>query len=161
MTDITRIPKPVFKPDEEEQKRLALRVPPFNKRYDRARAVIKESGGVLLSPYQKHDLAEALAELGRFDEAAALGTPRSEFYKQVWEAVWADDGDRCNCPQIQVRGKQAKDVLNEDSSLETSEIVLRHTFTVREVFSVKHGAVYPLVKCNLCGYLNVYEEAGT
>lgn len=144
------VPRPIVKEDLDEQRVLALKQPPRNKRFDKARAVLAEDA-------PDHERAEALAVLGRFDEAAALGTAKSEFYQKVWNAVWADDEERCNCSQIAVRTKVAKDITDENAGLDTKEIVVRHTYVVRPVFSVKHGQEFPLVACNACGYLNVYD----
>lgn len=143
-------PRPILREDLDAQRLLALKQPPRNKRFDKARAILAEDAPV-------HERAEALATLGRFDEAAALGTAQAEFYKKIWGAVWADDEDRCDCPQITVRTRVAKDPTNEQGGLDVKDITVRHTFVVRTVYSLKHGQEFPLVACNACGYLNVYD----
>lgn len=79
-------------------------------------------------------LAETLAEQGRFEEAARAahdgGNSDLYFeYLRLEAAVWRSDRDECAC----------------DAS---------HEYTLREVWSEKHLALVPVKTCAVCGLTN-------
>lgn len=129
--------KPNIEQNDAEQKALA-KVPPAR---SRGFGVIEETERVpphLLTSFQLEDYAEALADVGRWEDAAKLDTPRKEFYAQVVDAIYLDDAYTCDCPET--RGKK-------DDRYST-------WFVMREVFSPVHGQA-KLWKCNACADLNV------
>lgn len=85
-----------------------------------------------LLPDQLAELAEAYAELGRFDIAAETSlTPAMRgHYAEIWEAVLRDEADWCEHPE-------------------------QHQYAERDVFSVKLDADVHLLRCNICGLRNV------
>lgn len=86
-------------------------------------------------------LAEALAQMGRYDEAAEVEpdeTARAE-YQALWEAVWREDEETCPCEPF-VDGA----------------IALTHDHIAQEVISAKHdNKLMPAIRCNDCGFINV------
>jgi hypothetical protein len=89
----------------------------------------------------KARLADALAEQGRYDEAAAAAPSAEQQaeYAGLWEAVWRDDEATCPCEPF-VEG----------------EMSLTHDHVALEVISQKHGnRLMPAIRCNACGFLNV------
>src|ERR1043165_793118 len=81
-------------------------------------------------------LAEASATQGRFD-LAAESAPTEVLYREyqsIWEAELRDDDQWCEHPMV---GRIAP------------------VFVKQEVWSIRHGAVTPLLKCNACGFTNV------
>jgi hypothetical protein len=89
-------------------------------------------------------LAEAHASTGRFDEAARYETDRTlkAEYLRTWRAVWRDDAHACSCPPHRGSGRNA--------NLEVPTVYVK-----RDVWSVRHGRVVPLVACSKCRCLNV------
>jgi hypothetical protein len=89
----------------------------------------------------KARLADALAEQGRYDEAAAAANSpeqRAE-YTAMWQAVWLDDDETCPCEPF-VDGNMS----------------LTHDHVAIEVISQKHGnRLMPAIRCNACGFVNV------
>jgi hypothetical protein len=87
-------------------------------------------------------LADALADTGEFNKAAAFAPDkhRQELYADYWSAVWRDDDEGCGC--------------DDDTRLPDAPIFI-HVHVEREVWSVKHSAFMPLVRCNKCGFRNV------
>lgn len=149
---LPRPPVPNLERNDQKQSELASKHAPQNKHFSRAYAVLSELERLELTAHQRQDKAEALANLGRFDEAAELGTSQSDFYREVWDAVWKDDGDSCDCPEFKARG-----LVAEEGRVKERSIILGKWFTLREVYSVKHGQICPLKRCSKCGYLNVFE----
>lgn len=91
----------------------------------------------------RHQRAERLAIIGRYDLAAAE-EPDPVFkahYIEILEAVWRDDDEACSCEDVRGSGEHA-------------DITVPRHFIKEEIWSLKHSAVVPLVKCNVCGHLN-------
>jgi len=79
-------------------------------------------------------LAEALAEQGKFEEAAqtAKEAGNTDLYYECLRldaAVWRNDSDDCNCDRA-------------------------HQFTLREIWSEKHRALVPVKTCAVCNLAN-------
>lgn len=87
-----------------------------------------------LHPEQIEQLAEAWACVGRYD--LAIETTKNKdakaHYKAIWAGVWLDDSKWCKHPP-------------------------KHTFIKEYVFSLKEGKELPLLKCNVCGAMNVLD----
>lgn len=130
--------------EESDANQLRLRTePPRSKTFDRAYSVIAETPSEP-TPFQKQDLAEAYAAVGRFTDASQVGTAQSDFYRQIEEAIWRDDAERCECPTFTTMNQGVK-------------ITVGTWFTLREIFSTRHGKTMPLKKCSACDSLNVFE----
>lgn len=84
-------------------------------------------------------LAEALAQQGRYDEAATVApdAEQAQHYERLWEAVWRDDTESCECEPFR-----------------DGEMSLTHDHVAEEILSLNHNRIMPLVKCNCCGFLN-------
>lgn len=146
--DIDALPAPPFI-DEAKQKELdavqEIRArrhdAPKNSMTSRSRAIVAETDKVpphLLSVFQKQDRAGALAELGRFGEAAEYEIPQADFFRQVHDAVWnTDDAPSCGCPQTFDREGRGYDPR----------------FTLREIFNERTGKNAQLLMCNNCSAL--------
>lgn len=146
--DIDALPAPPVI-DEAKQKELdavqELRAKrhtaPKNSLTSRARAIVAETDKVppeLLSVFQKQDRAGALAELGRFAEAADYDTPQADFFRAVHKAVWdTEDAPACDCPQTFDREGRGYDPR----------------FTLREIFNERTGKNAQLLACNNCSAL--------
>ena len=150
---LPRIPKITPEKQAEidaEQAKLAERFDATGRVYDRAYAVIKESEPIPLkdmTPIQRENYAEALADVGKFKEAAKVTRieERKAYFKAVNKAVWLDDDKRCRC-------RDTKTVVLEGN--QPTEVEYDRHFAVREIFSEKHGKRVNLYKCNSCGLLN-------
>jgi hypothetical protein len=82
---------------------------------------------------QRNELAEAYAAVGRYDEAAMLfdrGSLIAAQYLLIWAAIWRSDEKWC-----------------EHSS--------EHQYVEKDIWSVKHREERPLLRCNVCGMVNV------
>lgn len=90
---------------------------------------------------ERERYAEALATLGRYDEAAAAdpNRRRAETYIKIWDAVWRDDKETCKCPTYRQLGEHK--VLSDTHAL--------------DVYSLKTGSMQALVKCGICSFMNV------
>lgn len=100
-----------------------------------------ESGQVNRLMHARARLADALAEQGRYDEAAvASPSPEQQAeYRAMWEAVWRDDTESCACVPF----------------LE-GNLSLTHDHVAIEVISQKHNSkLMPAIRCNACGFTNV------
>lgn len=91
------------------------------------------------------ELAESLADQGRFREAAEFNP---EFQRMV-EAVERPDNQFCHCPEDGVQARNAQGAVT---------IPVPNNFVLGEVFSEKHGRIVPLVMCAKCGHLNATPE---
>lgn len=91
------------------------------------------------------ELADSLAEQGRFREAATIDPQ----FQEMVEAVDRDDDDFCHCPEDSVQSRNAQGAVT---------IPIPKHFVVGEVFSEKAGKIVPLVKCAKCGTLNATES---
>ena len=91
-------------------------------------------------------LAEALADQGRFSEAAAThpDAKRAKELRKIQEAIERDDAEICDCKPEEVNDP----VSNKKLRLPLENVV-------DEVFSPKHKRMMPLIRCNKCGDLNV------
>lgn len=89
-----------------------------------------------LHPDQTEQLAEAMATLGRYD--LAIETTKNKqakaVYKEYWTAVWLKDSAWC-------KHGVAKSFIKE------------------YVFSLKEGKEMPLLKCGVCGQMNVLDAS--
>jgi hypothetical protein len=88
------------------------------------------------------ELAEVLAEQGKFREAAAINP---EFEKFV-TAVDRPDDEFCDCPPDTAQGRNAQGAVT---------VPVPNTFVAYEV--PKDGKIVPLVQCAKCGHLNATE----
>ena len=159
-----KLPKPPqvdLEKSDAEQKVLAAKSPysaPNNREFARAYAIIKETEMIpveLRSQFQIEDYAKSLADVGRFEDAAKLDTPNSDLYAKLHRAVWRDDDEICDCSNLVTIAKQAQDATDPNSSVTEREVEIGSHFTLREMFSPKHGRVMPVRMCNKCGDLNV------
>lgn len=93
----------------------------------------------------KHQLAERYAVFGRYDLAAEVEpqTAYRDQYIAILEAVWRDDDVWCECEPHRAQG--------------TSSAQFTNKVAVQDVWSIKHGVVMTLLRCNAkgCGFLNV------
>lgn len=91
----------------------------------------------------RHQRAERLAICGRYDLATAEEPDPvyRDHYLAILEAVWREDDETCSCEDVRGSGEHAN-------------ITVSRQYVVEEIWSLKHGAVVPLVKCNVCGHLN-------
>lgn len=94
-------------------------------------------------------LAEAHASTGRFDLAAhytdtdtADDRRQKAEYLRIWRAVWRDDAHFCSCPPTRGSGQRA-------------DVTAPSYFVRKDIYSVKHDRVLPLLKCGRCHCLNV------
>lgn len=151
------VPKtPNLEENDANQARLK-KEPPMSRAFSRAYAVLQELEGIpndFLTPFQQQDKAEALVALGQFHEAALVNTPQSEFYEKIEKAVWREDGERCECPVLTTRTLVADDINNENSKVTEQKLTVGTWFTLRNIYSQKHGAEVSLKQCSGCGSLN-------
>jgi hypothetical protein len=92
-------------------------------------------------PIVAAQLAEAYASAGRFDLAAEHDPAQRELYLKIWQAVWSDDEDLCECEAHRGQGKNA-----------SFEVTQR--FVLKDIFSLKHRQIVSLIKCAGCAHLN-------
>jgi hypothetical protein len=137
------------------QKELALRVnsPYANKT---SADIQRFNAGILITETEKlleaiplEDLhstvreqyAEALAETGNFQKAAEATSieAKSEFYDSLWDAVWKDDEERCDCAHQEFVNGQRKNNI----------------FAESQVWSLKHNREMSVIKCGSCSHRNV------
>ena len=92
-------------------------------------------------------LAEALAEQGKFADAAKIDPQ----YQAFADAVTRDDDEVCDCvpDTTELQGQNAR---GENVS---QLIEIPNQFIAAEVYSEKHGKIVPLVKCAICGDINI------
>lgn len=83
---------------------------------------------------QREQYCEAQASLGRYDIAADTTKVHREIYEKIWEAIFRDDNEICPHPA---------------DKMHVSEYV----------WSIKVGKELPLVRCNVCGFINVVEKS--
>ena len=135
---------------DAEQEILAQKFDATGSFYNRALAVIGECEPIPLKdlvPIQRENYADALAEVGKFKEAAKItkDLEKRKYFKAINNAVWRNDEDRCHCVDtnaVILKGNQAEQVTHD-----------RH-FVMKEIFSEKHGKRMNLWKCNKCEQLN-------
>jgi hypothetical protein len=147
--DIDALPQPPKVNDlaefDAEQSRLASTHPVLHGGdifLQRAYAVIAELSPLSdLNEHQCADLADALATVGSFDEAAKYSPDKAEEFHQIVNAL--STKDPCLCPYI-------KTVQMIDGK--AKEIDVPQTFTFNKVYS--NGEWIPLLKCNNCGHLS-------
>ena len=97
-------------------------------------------------------LAEGLALQGRYLEASAV-EPTDALtlrYVGINAAIWGDDVAECDCP------KTVSDPRGPNGT--TIDIPTRHIEEV--IYSEKHGREMPIVRCVLCGEINVAQLPG-
>lgn len=101
----------------------------------------KERGGLRVAkdarPAVAAQLAAAYAVVGRYDLAAEVEPDegqRAEYLK-IWGAVWRKDEAWCDCPPPLAGGT--------------------HSFVRQNIFSAKHQREMPLLRCAVCGCMNV------
>jgi hypothetical protein len=92
----------------------------------------------------RHQLAERLAIVGRYDLAAEIEPDPvyQDEYVKILEAVFREDDEWCDCGPLRGSGEYAE--------IEISQQVVK-----AEVWSLKHNQMMMLLKCNGCGFLNV------
>lgn len=92
----------------------------------------------------RHQRAERLAIIGRYDLAAGEepDVTYRDRYLKILEAVWRDDEEWCDCPDHRGSGAHAG-------------ITVSRQHVVEEIWSMKHAAIMPLLRCGGCGTLNV------
>lgn len=86
-------------------------------------------------------LAEALAQQGRYNEAAEVEPDKEQarVYLELWMAVWREDDETCPCTPF----------IDGDVSL-------THDHVAQDVISAKHdNKLMPAIRCNCCGFINV------
>ena len=86
-------------------------------------------------------LADALAEQGRYAEAAELDPQ----WRSTAEAIERDDGERCDCTDDADRIRVGNTV---------QEIEIPHAIVAGEIFSDRHGGPVSLIRCVKCGHEN-------
>lgn len=112
---------------------------------ERARALVMEKEIRARRKTKERDaqLADNLAKQGRFDEAAEAhpDLEMKDYYRSVWEAVWSDDEDLCDCRQPKAihQGKQ---------------VLLQKFQHVRDIYSLRENQEVPLLRCLVCGDMN-------
>lgn len=79
----------------------------------------------------KEDLAQAYADIGRFDKAGEYSV-QPEAYQAIWSAVW---GDGATC---------------EHWILKPFPV-----YAVRKIWSLKEDKELPLLRCRICGVITV------
>lgn len=91
-------------------------------------------------------LSELLAEQGKFVEASriAVTDERREYYKKLAHAAAIPDETTCNC-----QPEKMFDAIKKREILVPNEMILA------EVYSEHHGEMKNLVKCKVCGMLNI------
>lgn len=128
---------------DEIQARRAKAHPGGDRTLDRANAIIGQLDAVDdLSEDQKHLLAEALADTGRFDKAYVL--TGNDYYYKVWKAIHQEDDKECGCSDMQTT------VLENG---QPRSITHSRYFTKRLIYSPKHNQQVRLQACNICGFL--------
>lgn len=147
---LPRIPKLTDKQLEinDAQQKEWERKPAYGSTYNRALAIIQESESIPLKdmvPIQRANYAQALADVGKFKEAARIAQDgeKKTYYRAIDKAVWLDDDKRCKCPDTQAFDKDKNPVTHD-----------RH-FIVKEIWSEKHGKKMNLWRCNKCQTMNV------
>jgi len=110
----------------------------------RAGILIKEleplmQAGVI-SAIDREYLAESYASIGEYAKAsqATANDANKERWEAIWNAVFLDDAEKCNCPDAQHDGGRTNNQGVEEN-----------------VFSLKHLKVMPVIKCSICGHRNV------
>jgi hypothetical protein len=90
-------------------------------------------------------LAEVLAEQGRYGEALLVAPEgaRAGEYRSLIEAIERPDTEECGCP----------DEVNEQQG--PHPIRLPRHYVHDHVWSYKHQKEMPVIRCSLCGHLNV------
>lgn len=101
-------------------------------------------GAAAARPHVAAQLAEAYASAGRFDLAAKYepGRKQKADYLRIWRAVWRDDSHSCACEPHRGSGQHAR-------------IEVPTQYVRKDIYSVRHDAVLPLVACSKCRCLNV------
>lgn len=123
---------------DEQQKELAEKFAlmpdtPLKREMSRAKIVIETLGNSSsLTETQYEQLAEAYATIGMYQTAAEHTSDKfkREEYLAIWDAVLLPDENWC----------------------EHSDI---HKFRKANVFSLSENQELPLLKCNICGMINV------
>lgn len=90
-------------------------------------------------------LADALADQGRYEEAATAhpAKKRAKEYLAIQAAIDRPDDDVCNCPPTEVRDPATGKTL-----------LIPAQNKIEEVYSKKHEAIVPLVVCSKCPWMN-------
>jgi len=93
--------------------------------------------GLKKTPDNKRAYGEALAGIGRFDDAseATKGLKEAKYYADIWHAIFKENNERCDC-------------------IPPKEIVDNFT-PVLKIYSVQLNGYANLYKCCICGFLNV------
>lgn len=100
--------------------------------------------------FHKHELARALADCGKFDEALALvgNEPQGDEIRELQAAVERDDSEECDCerPKASIADQRFRD----------KQVDVEHNrrYQSGQVYSPKHGKVVSVWKCNECGHTN-------
>lgn len=147
LDSLPRVRRPT--PEEQavidaEQRKMAI--DPTSQEYARPKAIISELSNIPkddLSPRQKLMYADALAELGRFDEAWEMGG--DERYKQIWDAIH-NPSKPCKC-----RDFETVELVNGVPT------TVKHSrqYIKRTVYNVRIGGKSKLVACNVCGHSTI------
>lgn len=85
------------------------------------------------SDEQREQYCEAQAALGRYDIAAETSRVNSEHYTKIWDAVFLPDADWCE---------------HGDARM----------FVSAYIWSIKEGKELALLKCGICGMMNVLDK---
>jgi len=90
-------------------------------------------------------LADALADQGRYEEAAVThpAKSRAKEYLAIHAAIERPDSDICSCSPKEIR---------DPASGKTLRIPTHNK--VEDVYSQKHKRMVPLVRCSSCPHLN-------
>lgn len=123
--------------NDADQKILATRYAPSSRDMARAKAVIKESEGVELSPKQIERYSDALAQMGRYKEA--FDVSGNEKFKAILTAI---NNPLCACPdteEYRAKGNGVEKVVHS-RLYERSKVMV-------------DGRCVPLIACNKCGNL--------
>ncbi len=100
-------------------------------------------------------LAEVLADQGKFDEAlsvtAGVDDEAATHYQQLANGVAMDDEETCDCPPetttLQERNARGEAV--------TTTVEIPTEFVAGEVYSAEKGKVVAIMKCSKCGFTNI------
>ena len=133
----------LLKAADEEQKKLGKRInSPFervspqgmqrSKAYVTVRTLLEAQGFMKLTKDQIEQLAEAWATVGRYDIASKISKQHRKRYAAKWKAVYLPDDQWCNHPS-------------------------QHTYISEYIFSAREQREVPLLKCNICGMMNVLD----
>lgn len=93
-----------------------------------------------------HKRAERLAAVGRYDLAREI-EPNEQYrkeYERILDAIWRDDDETCECD------------VHRGSGSHTG-IAVSQRVAALDVYSMKHGRMVSLMKCNHCGFLNAID----